>query len=304
METILHAVKHNESDPRIAYFSMEYGFHTSLKIYSGGLGILAGDYLKEASDQNVNITGVGLLYRYGYFSQMITTRGEQQAMYDYQHFSKLPVKPVRDDKGNFLTVSIVLPGRHMFARIWRLYVGRVTLYLLDTDFKANNDEDRSTTHNLYGGSNENRLKHELLLGIGGIRALDTIGLNFHLYHSNEGHSAFIGLERMRKYIQQNNLSFAEAKEIVRSSTLFTTHTPVPAGHDEFDENLLRQYIGHYPDRLKISWNELMSLGRSNINAFGEKFNMSYLAANLSQEMNGVSLMHGSVTQQMFSKLWP
>ncbi|HEX2396280.1 MAG TPA: alpha-glucan family phosphorylase, partial [Bacteroidales bacterium] len=298
------SVKPAANIPRIAYFSMEYGFHNSMKIYSGGLGILAGDYLKEASDQNVNITGVGLLYRYGYFSQMITTRGEQQAIYDYQHFSKLPVKPVKDDKGNFLTVSIVLPGRHMFARIWRLHVGRVDVYLLDTDFSANNDEDRSTTHNLYGGNIENRLKQELLLGIGGIRALDIMGMSFNLFHSNEGHSAFIGLERMRKYIQQNNLSFPEAKEIVRSSTLFTTHTPVPAGHDEFEENMLRQYIGHYPDRLKISWNELMSLGRSNINAFGEKFNMSFLAANLSQEMNGVSLMHGSVTQQMFAKLWP
>jgi glycogen phosphorylase/synthase len=297
-------LKPDTKGPRIAYFSMEYGFHNSLKIYSGGLGILAGDYLKEASDKLLNITGVGLLYRFGYFNQMITTRGEQQANYEYQHFSKLPVKPVKDDKGNFVTISIVLPGRHMFARIWELHVGRVTLYLLDTDFHDNSEEDRSVTHNLYGGTNENRLKQELLLGIGGIRALETIGVKLDLYHSNEGHSAFIGLERMRKYMQQDNLSFSESKEIVRSSTLFTTHTPVPAGHDEFEENLLRQYIGHYPDRLKISWNELMSLGRSNINALGEKFNMSFLAANLSQEVNGVSLLHGSVTQQMFSKLWP
>jgi phosphorylase/glycogen(starch) synthase len=298
------SVKPAENAARIAYFSMEYGFHNSLKIYSGGLGILAGDYLKEASDQCVNITGIGLLYRYGYFSQMITTRGEQQAVYEFQHFSKLPLKPIKDDKGNFVTVSIVLPGRHLHARIWELHVGRVTLYLLDTDFSDNIEEDRNITHNLYGGYIENRLKQELLLGIGGIRALEAVGAKFDLYHSNEGHSAFIGLERMRKYIQQDNLSFSEAKEIVRSSTLFTTHTPVPAGHDEFEENLLRQYIGHYPDRLKINWNELMSLGRSNINALGEKFNMSFLAAHLSQEINGVSLLHGSVTQQMFAKLWP
>ncbi len=290
--------------PRIAYFSMEYGFHNSLKIYSGGLGILAGDYLKEASDQKANITGVGLIYRYGYFNQMITTRGEQQANYDYQHFSKLPVKPIKDDQGNYVTVSLVFPGRTMQARIWELHVGRVTLYLLDTDFPDNIEDDRNVTHNLYGGSIENRLKQELLLGIGGIRALEAVGAKFDLYHSNEGHSAFIGLERMRRYIQQFNLSYSEAKEIVRSSTLFTTHTPVPAGHDEFEENLLRQYIGHYPDRLKINWNELMSLGRSNINSLGDKFNMSFLAANLSQEMNGVSLLHGSVTQHMFSKLWP
>jgi phosphorylase/glycogen(starch) synthase len=296
--------KPDEKSPRIAYFSMEYGFHNSMKIYSGGLGILAGDYLKEASDQKVNITGVGLLYRYGYFNQMITTRGDQQANYDFQHFSKLPVKPVKDEKGNFITLSIVLPGRSLHARIWELNVGRVKLCLLDTDFIDNIEEDRSITHNLYGGNNENRLKQELLLGIGGIRALDLMGITSDLFHSNEGHSAFIGLERMRNYILHNNLSFHEAKEIVRSSTLFTTHTPVPAGHDAFEEDLLRKYIGHYPDRLKINWNELMALGRSNINAWSEKFNMSYLAAHLSQEMNGVSLLHGSVTQQMFSKLWP
>jgi phosphorylase/glycogen(starch) synthase len=296
--------KTDENRPRISYFSMEYGFHNSLKIYSGGLGILAGDYLKEASDQKVNITGVGLLYRYGYFSQMITTRGDQQAIYDFQHFSKLPVKPVKDGKGNFVILTIVLPGRPLHARIWELHVGRVTLYLLDTDISDNNEEDRNVTHNLYGGSNENRLKQELLLGIGGIRALELLGIKTDLYHSNEGHSAFIGLERIRNYIHQNNLSFSEAKEIVRSSTLFTTHTPVPAGHDEFEEDLLRKYIGHYPDRIKINWNELMALGRSNVNAWGEKFNMSFLAAHLSQEMNGVSLMHGTVTQQMFSRLWP
>jgi alpha-glucan phosphorylase-like protein len=283
---------------------MEYGFHNSLKIYSGGLGILAGDYLKEASDQKINITGVGLLYRYGYFNQLITTRGDQQAAYDFQHFSKLPVRPLKDEKGNFLTITIILPGRPLHARIWEVKVGRISLYLLDTDVSSNIEEDRSVTHNLYGGYNENRLKQELLLGIGGIRALELLGIISDLFHSNEGHSAFIGLERMHKYMQGENLTFSEAKEIVRSSTLFTTHTPVPAGHDEFDEDLLRKYIGHYPERLKINWNELMALGRSNINAWGEKFNMSFLAAHLSQEVNGVSLLHGTVTQQMFSKLWP
>jgi glycogen phosphorylase/synthase len=298
------AIEKNPGLPRIAYFSMEYGFHSSVKIYSGGLGILAGDYLKEASDQNTNLTGVGLLYRYGYFSQMITTRGEQQAMYEFQHFSKLPLKPVRDDKGNFVILTVILPGRPLQARIWELNVGRIKLYLLDTDFEANIEEDRSITHNLYGGNIENRLKQELLLGIGGIRALEILSVKPDLYHSNEGHSAFIGLERMRNYMQKKNLTFNEAREIVRSSTLFTTHTPVPAGHDEFEEDLLRRYIGHYPERLRISWNELMALGRSNINAWGEKFNMSFLAAHLSQEMNGVSMLHGTVTQQMFVKLWP
>jgi len=289
---------------KLAYFSMEYGFHASLKIYSGGLGILAGDYLKEASDQNIPLIGIGLLYRYGYFSQIITTRGEQQAHYDFQHFSKLPITPARDSHGNFLTVMIVMPGRNLFARIWEVKVGRVSLYLLDTDFDANHEEDRNVTHTLYGGNNENRLKQELLLGIGGIRALEAMGIEPDLFHSNEGHSAFIGLERMRRYIQHNNLTFSEAKEIVRSSTLFTTHTPVPAGHDEFEEDLMRRYIGHYPERLKISWNDLMGLGRSGIHAYHEKFNMSFLAAHLSQEVNGVSMLHGSVTQHMFSRLYP
>jgi len=294
----------NPDLPKIAYFSMEYGFHNSIKVYSGGLGILAGDYLKEASDQNTNIIGIGLLYRYGYFSQLITTRGEQQAIYEFQHFSKLAVKPIRDEKGNFAMVSVVFPGRSLHARIWELNVGRVKLYLLDSDFEANIEEDRNITHTLYGGSNENRLKQELLLGIGGIRALEMLNIVPDLYHSNEGHSAFIGLERMRRYMVTHNLTFNEAKEIVRSSTLFTTHTPVPAGHDEFEEELLRQFIGHYPERLHISWNELMALGRSDINAWNEKFNMSFLAAHLSQEVNGVSMLHGTVTQQMFMKLWP
>jgi glycogen phosphorylase/synthase len=290
--------------PHIAYFSMEYGLHNSLKIYSGGLGILAGDYLKEASDQKINITGVGLLYRYGYFNQLITTRGEQQAGNELQHFSKLPVKPMRDAEGNYITISLILPGRSVTARIWEVSVGRIKLYLLDTDISSNIDEDKSITYNLYGGNSETRLKQELLLGIGGIRALEILGVKPDLFHSNEGHSAFIGLERMRKYILEQNLSFSEAKEIVRSSTLFTTHTPVPAGHDEFDEDMLRKYIGHYPGRLQIDWNEIMALGRSNINAWNEKFNMSFLASHLSEEMNGVSLMHASVTQQMFAKLWP
>jgi phosphorylase/glycogen(starch) synthase len=290
--------------PNIAYFSMEFGIHNSLKIYSGGLGILAGDYLKEASDLNIAMVGVGLLYRYGYFTQMITTKGEQQTKDDYQHFSKLPVFPVRDESGNFIKVKIIMPGRPLYARIWKLCVGRINLYLLDTDFEDNISEDRIITHHLYGGNIENRLKQELLLGIGGIRALDILGINPVLFHSNEGHSAFIGLERMRKLIQDDKLNFYEAQDIVRASTLFTTHTPVPAGHDEFNEDLLRKYIGHYPERLKINWDELMALGRADPNNWNEKFNMSYLAAHLASDVNGVSMLHGEVTREMFAKLWP
>ncbi len=296
--------KVTENRPKIAYFSMEYGIHNSLKIYSGGLGLLAGDFLKEASDTNTDIVAVGLLYRYGYFSQILTTKGEQQAIYDYQHFTKLPLKLIKNDKHENITINIVLPGRTMYARIWQVDIGRIKLYLLDTDFEANSSEDRYVSHHLYGGNNENRLTQELLLGIGGLRVLDILGINPDLYHSNEGHSAFISLERMRKLIQFEKLTFAEAREIVRSSTLFTTHTPVPAGHDEFEEDLMRKYIGHYPERLKISWDELMALGRSNPNKWNEKFNMSHLAAHLAQEVNGVSMLHGAVTREMFSKLWP
>ncbi len=296
--------KVDRKQPKIAYFSMEYGIHSSLKLYSGGLGILAGDYLKEASDSKINIVGLGLLYRYGYFTQLITTKGDQQTSNEFQHFSKLPVIPQRDSEGNFMTISIVLPGRVLHARIWELNVGRVKLYLLDTDFDANLPEDRAVTHHLYGGNTENRFKQEMLLGIGGIRALDALGIEPDLYHNNEGHSAFVGLERMRKLIQIEKLDFYEAHEIVRASTLFTTHTPVPAGHDQFDEDLLRKYIGHYPERLKIHWDELMALGRANPNDWNEKFNMSHLAARFAADVNGVSMLHCSVTQDIFSRLWP
>ncbi len=292
------------SKPHIAYFSMEFGFHDCLKLYSGGLGILAGDYLKEASDAKVNIVGVGLLYRYGYFSQVITNKGEQEANYEYQHFSKLPIHPVRDENNNFVSVDVTLPGRSMHARIWYIQVGRIKLYLLDTDHEMNAPEDRSVTHQLYGGDNENRLKQELLLGVGGIRLLNKLHIKPDLFHSNEGHSAFIGLERIRMLMRDEQLTFTEAKEIVRSTTLFTTHTPVPAGHDHFDEDLLRKYLGHYPRRIRISWEEFMALGRSNPNDWAEKFNMSYLSAHLAQEVNGVSMLHGDVTKDMFVNLWP
>jgi phosphorylase/glycogen(starch) synthase len=292
------------TSPRIAYFSMEFGFHDSLKLYSGGLGILAGDYLKEASDHKVNLVAVSLLYRYGYFSQMLTFLGEQQAIYDHQHFTKMPLKPIRDNNDEIVTVQIMLPGRIMYARIWKLMVGRLEMYLLDTDFEKNAVEDRSVSHQLYGGDKENRLKQELLLGVGGIRALEAVGIKPDLYHSNEGHSAFIGLERIRDLVHNQQLTFAEAQEIVRASTLFTTHTPVPAGHDHFEEDLLRKYLGHYPGRLSITWEKFMALGRANPNDWKEEFNMSYLAAHLAQDINGVSMLHGVVTRDMFTCLWP
>jgi phosphorylase/glycogen(starch) synthase len=293
----------DNSKPAVAYFSMEFGIHPCLKTYSGGLGILAGDYLKEASDSNLNIIGIGLMYRFGYFRQKLGPKGEQLAIYEAEDFSHLPIMPVKDRNGNQHVVNLFWPGRNVKARVWEAKVGKVSLYLLDTDFDENLPEDRSVTHYLYGGDNENRLKQELVLGIGGMRTLQELGLKPDLYHSNEGHSAFISLERLRHLIDESHLTFAEASEVVRASTLFTTHTPVPAGHDAFEEDLLRKYISHYHTRLNISWDELMSLGRCESDS-DRKFNMSYLATRMSQEVNGVSKLHGEVSRGMFNKLWP
>ncbi len=288
----------------ISYFSMEYGLHESVKIYSGGLGILAGDYLKQASDSNLNLIGVGLLYRYGYFRQKLSPHGEQIADYLPQKFTHLPIKPVRDENGEWVKISIALPGRALFAKAWRLDVGRIPLFLLDTDIEENQEKDRAITSQLYGGDNEHRLKQELLLGVGGIRLQETLNIHPDVYHCNEGHAAFIGIERMRRLIQDRIISFSMAREIVRSSTLFTTHTPVPAGHDAFSEDLLRTYIPHYAGRLNISWDEFMNLGRTHANNTQEQFSMSVLAARLSQEVNGVSKIHGNESRKMFAGMYP
>lgn len=298
------AAKADRKDPSVAYFCMEYGLDTSLKIYSGGLGILAGDYLKETSDMNVNLVAVGLLYRYGYFTQKITAQGNQVAEYEPQDFMKIPAAPVLDENGNWVKIQIAFPGRTLSACIWKVAVGRTDLYLLDTDFEENRPDDRTVTHQLYGGDWENRLKQELLLGVGGIRALRALGLNPQIYHCNEGHAAFTGLERLKEYITRDGLSFEEALEVVRASSLFTTHTPVPAGHDAFDEGLLRQYIGQVPGQLKIDWVKLMSLGKLHPENTSEKFSMSNLAANISQNINGVSMLHGKVSQDIFAPMYP
>lgn len=289
---------------KIGYFSMEYGLDNTLKIYSGGLGILAGDYLKEASDSNIDIVGVGLLYRYGYFQQSLSANGDQIEEYVPQKFSHLPLIPVRDADGKWITVTNGLPGRNLTAKVWRVDVGRIPLYLLDADIDENSIEDRSVTHQLYGGDLDNRLKQELLLGIGGIRALKAIEINPDIYHCNEGHAAFIGIERIHNLMRDKKLTFWQAKEVVFASSLFTTHTPVAAGHDSFPEDLLRTYISHYSDRLNLSWNDFMNLGRYVENDPSQRFSMSVLAINLSQEVNGVSKIHGRVSKEMFKDMYP
>jgi starch phosphorylase len=291
----------NHEGPQIAYFSMEYGLHDSLKIFSGGLGILAGDYLKEASDSNVNLVAVGLLYRYGYFKQTLNLHGEQMANYEAQHFSKIPVLPAVDDQGNWIEVEIKYPGRNLIAKVWLVEIGRTKLYLLDADHTVNEEQDRSVTHHLYGGDNENRLKQEMLLGLGGIEALQKLGYNCDIFHCNEGHAAFIGIKRLTKLIQ-GGLTFAEAKEIVRSSTVFTTHTPVPAGHDSFHVDMFKHYMNEYAEKLGLTWEEFEMLGKANTSE--DHFNMSYLACNLSQGINGVSMLHGDVSKDVLRHLYP
>ncbi len=292
-----------EKMPQIGYFSMEYGLTDNLKIYSGGLGILAGDYLKEASDCRMPMVAVGFLYKFGYFTQHLSVSGEQQASFDPQKFSELPIKPVFDDLKQPVTISLNLPGRLVKAKLWKVMVGRIPLYLLDTDFLENSSEDRTISHQLYGGDWENRLKQEMLLGIGGIRALKELGLNPEVYHCNEGHAAMINVERLINLVQHDNLTFDEALEVVRASSLFTTHTPVPAGHDSFEEDLIRTYLRNMPDRLKIDWETFLNLGRGIENQQGMKFSMSVLAAKTSQEMNGVSRLHGEVSKDMFQYMW-
>jgi len=291
----------NPSGPQVAYFSMEYGLHDSLKIFSGGLGILAGDYLKEASDSNVNLVGIGLLYRFGYFKQTLSLYGEQMANYESQHFSKIPVQPVYDAQGNWVEIEVEYPGRSLRARVWEVNAGARKLYLLDADFDGNQEQDRSVTHHLYGGDNENRLKQEILLGIGGIRALKKMGYACDIFHCNEGHAALIAIERLALLIGQNQLTFAEAREVVKSSTLFTTHTPVPAGHDAFHVDMFRNYMYLYPEKLNLSWDEFLMLGKANAGEI--YFNMSYLACHFSDGINGVSKLHGDVSKKILKDLY-
>ena len=295
-------VKPDEQRPSIAYFSMEYGLSSVLKIYSGGLGVLAGAYLKEASDSNVDLCAVGFLYRYGYFTQTLSMDGQQIANYEAQNFGQLPIERVMDANGQPLIVDVPYLDYFVHANVWRVNVGRISLYLLDTDNEMNSEFDRPITHQLYGGDWENRLKQEILLGIGGILTLKALGIKKDVYHCNEGHAALINVQRICDYVA-TGLTFDQAIELVRASSLYTVHTPVPAGHDYFDEGLFGKYMGGYPSRMGITWDDLMDLGRNNPGDKGERFCMSVFACNTSQEVNGVSWLHGKVSQEMFSSIW-
>lgn len=295
--------KKDEKKPSIAYFSMEYGLSHVLKIYSGGLGILAGDYLKEASDCNVDMTAVGFLYRYGYFTQTLSPEGQQIANYEAQNFANLPLKQVKNEDGSPMVIEVPYPGRVVNAYLWKVAVGRINLYLLDTDNDLNSEYDRSITHLLYGGDWENRIKQEIMLGIGGMLALKKLGIKKDVYHCNEGHAAFINVQRLVDLVQEEGLTFNQAMEVVRSSSLYTCHTPVPAGHDSFEEGLFYKYMSEYPAKLGLDWGQFIDLGREHPGT-NEKFSMSVFACNASQEVNGVSWLHGKVSQKMFSPIWP
>jgi starch phosphorylase len=290
--------------PVIAYFSAEFGLTECLKVYSGGLGILAGDHLKSASDLGVPLVGVGLMYQKGYFQQYLNADGWQQEFYPENDFYNLPIWPEESTDGRLLKISVAFPGRKVYARVWRVQVGRVPLLLLDTNIDENTPDDRRITAELYGGDNENRLRQEIILGIGGIRALRAAGIVPAVCHMNEGHSAFLGLERIRMIMAESNLSFGEALAISGKSTVFTTHTPVPAGIDEFPPILMGKYFGDYYPELRIGWSEFLAMGRRNAGDESEPFNMAYLALHLAPYVNGVSQLHGAISRRMWKNRWP
>lgn len=286
----------------IVYFSAEYGLHEILPIYSGGLGVLSGDHCKTASDLGLPFTAVGLLYKQGYFNQRINCEGWQETSFTNLNISQLPIQPVLAQDGRPLLIQVEIPNRIVYAKIWKIAIGRVNLYLMDTDVPENNQYDRTITYKLYGGDKETRIQQEILLGIGGIRLLDALNIKGTVYHMNEGHSAFIGLELCRKLIAESGLTFDEAREIVSSSSVFTTHTPVPAGNDVFPLDMIDRYFCNYYSQLHISRDQFMSLGLKPGDQYN--FNMTVLALNMSGKRNGVSELHGAVSRNIYSSLWP
>ncbi len=288
----------------IAYFSAEFGLHESLPIYSGGLGILAGDHCKSASDLGLPFTAVGLLYRQGYFSQTIDAHGRQIASYHDCSFEDLCINPVLDERGNEVHVHVELPGRKLSLKLWRAKAGHMQMVLLDADVPPNSEENRKITYQLYGGGLENRIRQEICLGIGGVRALRAMGIAPTVWHANEGHAAFIILERMREYVEGHGLSFDEALEAVKAATVFTTHTPVPAGHDIFPHDMFDAYMGDFARRLGVDMQRLHELGQGDFGHGSSGFNQTALAIHGSAYINGVAKLHGEVTSEMCKSMWP
>lgn len=291
----------NERNKKIAYFSAEFGLHEVLPIYSGGLGILSGDHCKSASDLGIPFTAVGLFYKQGYFKQRINHEGWQETTFTDLNPSQLPLLPVIDMEGKQLEISVELPGRKLYAVVWKVDIGRIALYLLDSNVEKNSPMDRSLTARLYGGDHETRIQQEILLGIGGSRVLDILGIKPDVYHMNEGHSAFLGLELIRKFVRNSSLSFEEAKEAASSSLTFTTHTPVPAGNDVFPVHMMDRYFSGLWDVLGTSREKFLELGMKDGDT--GNFNMTVLALKLSNKKNGVSELHGAVTRNIFNSLW-
>lgn len=299
----LYHAKEN-SDMLVAYFSAEYGLHESIQIYSGGLGILSGDHCKAASDLGLPFVGVGLLYRNGYFHQYLNTDGWQQEYSPYQEFFKLPIEPAKDENNEPVMISVESPNRTVYAKVWEMHVGFIKLILLDTDIDENHPEDRDITSQLYGGDNVMRIRQEVMLGVGGQRALDALDIRPTVYHLNEGHPAFLTLERLKKLTVDEGLEMLTAMEVVQKSTLFTTHTPVPAGFDIFDKSLIKQYISVIYEQHHITTEDIMRLGRVHPNDQSEPFSMAILGMKMSTFRNGVSALHGDVSRDMFKSLWP
>jgi glycogen phosphorylase len=294
---------HKDDDMVIAYFSAEFGLHESLPIYSGGLGVLAGDHCKAASDLNLPFVGVGFLYPQGYFQQRLSREGYQEAIYNKLDLNATPARPALDDNGEQVMVQVELPGRTVSAQVWTIQVGRVRLLMLDTDVDPNAQSDRELAARLYGGDEEMRVSQEIILGIGGVRALHKMGYRPTVWHMNEGHSAFLGLERVRDLVQEQGLSFREAVEVVRASSVFTTHTPVPAGNDAFPFELVERYFYNYWPQLGINRDQFLALAHQDL-AWGPRFSMTVLALRLSGQQNGVSELHGQVSRDMWKELWP
>jgi starch phosphorylase len=288
----------------IAYFCAEYGFHESFPIYSGGLGILAGDHLKTASDMGLNFVAVGLLYRNGYFEQRIDESGWQQNIYQSYEFEDFPVVPALDKAGDEVFVNIDFPGRKVWAKIWKAEIGRTSLYLLDTDIPQNEPEDRKITGTLYGGDRETRIQQEILLGIGGVRALRMLGYSPNVWHMNEGHAAFLSLERIRELVQRNSIEFSTASMIVKSGNVFTTHTPVPAGNDTFTLDMIDKYFRDFWSKMRADRDEFLNLGIEKLQGGGQHFSMTVLALRLSALANGVSKLHGRVSRNLWNHIYP